>query len=111
MFSVSLQRDTIDVGGNVGMLSIGELPSGIPAENMTWVPLRRYSYAEGGLPAPPDSPREVRLPTFLGRRREAQPLFLRSILLHGKSCWRVFTWMAKSFQNRPCPLLLSSCLP
>jgi phytepsin len=64
MFTVSLQRNTIDVGGNVGMLSIGELPSGIPADNMTWVPLRMYSYAEGGMPAPPNSPKEVRPPAF-----------------------------------------------
>jgi len=66
MFSVSLQRDTMDIGGNVGMLSIGELPSGIVADNMTWVPLRMYSYDEGGMPAPPNSPREVCLPAVLG---------------------------------------------
>jgi hypothetical protein len=59
MFTVSLQRDTIDIGGNVGMLSIGEFPSGIAANNMTWVPLRMYSYDEGGMPAPPNSPKEV----------------------------------------------------
>ena len=63
MFTVSLQRNTIDIGGNVGMLSIGELPSGIAADNMTWVPLRMYSYDEGGMPAPPNSPKEVCFPT------------------------------------------------
>ncbi|KIM43824.1 hypothetical protein M413DRAFT_443706 [Hebeloma cylindrosporum] len=42
MFSVSLQRDSIDIGGNPGMLSIG-----------------MYSYDEGGMPAPPDSPKEI----------------------------------------------------
>ncbi|KAH9476110.1 Cathepsin E-B [Psilocybe cubensis] len=59
MFSVTLQRDTVDIGGNVGMLSIGELPEGVQNENMTWVPLREYTSSEGGLPAPPDAPEEV----------------------------------------------------
>ncbi|KAF8962099.1 aspartic peptidase domain-containing protein [Flammula alnicola] len=59
MFSVTLQRDTVDVGGSVGMLSIGELPAGVDVENMTWVPLRLYTYDEGGFPAPPDAPNEV----------------------------------------------------
>ncbi|KAH8996251.1 acid protease [Lactarius akahatsu] len=59
IFAISLQRDTVDIGGNQGMLSIGELPAGIAAENLTWVPLRGYTVAEGGLPAPEDSPNEV----------------------------------------------------
>ena len=60
MFSVTLQRDTIDVGGNLGVLSLGELPpGGVQSENLTWVPLRAYSPDEGGLPAPSDSPTEV----------------------------------------------------
>ncbi|KAJ7599122.1 aspartic peptidase domain-containing protein [Mycena floridula] len=50
MFTVSLQRDTIDIGGNVGMLSIGEFPS--QNSSMTWVPLRAYSESEGGLSSP-----------------------------------------------------------
>ncbi|KAF5309822.1 hypothetical protein D9619_010300 [Psilocybe cf. subviscida] len=58
MFSVTLQRDTIDVGGNLGVLSLGELPGGVQSENFTWVPLRAYSPDEGGLPAPSDSPDE-----------------------------------------------------
>ncbi|KAF5367290.1 hypothetical protein D9615_010453 [Tricholomella constricta] len=57
-FTITLQRDTVDVGGNVGLLSIGELPKGIKSESMTWVPLRTYSVDQGGLPAPPDSPIE-----------------------------------------------------
>ena len=61
IFAISLQRDTVDIGGNQGMLSIGELPAGIAAENLTWVPLRGYTVAEGGLPAPEDSPNEVPL--------------------------------------------------
>ncbi|KAF9042966.1 aspartic peptidase domain-containing protein [Panaeolus papilionaceus] len=59
MFSVALQRNTIDVGGSLGVLSIGELPDGISSDNMTWVPLRVYSADQNGLPAPPDSPNEV----------------------------------------------------
>jgi len=57
-FTITLQRDTVDVGGNVGLLSIGELPKGTTNDSLTWVPLRRYSVSEGGLPPPPDSPNE-----------------------------------------------------
>jgi hypothetical protein len=57
--AISLQRDTVDLGGNQGMLSIGELPAGIATEDLTWVPLRGYTTAEGGLPAPEESPNEV----------------------------------------------------
>jgi hypothetical protein len=59
--AISLQRDTIDIGGNQGMLSIGELPTGLAMEDLTWVPLRGYTAAEGGLPAPEESPNEVHL--------------------------------------------------
>ncbi|GJF00003.1 acid protease [Phanerochaete sordida] len=59
MFATTLQRDSIDIGGNVGQLSIGELPSGIASESLTWVPLRAYSVAEHGLPPPTDAPNEV----------------------------------------------------
>ena len=59
MFTIILQRDTIDVGGNAGMLSIGEMPSGVSEDTLTWVPLRNYTSDEGGLPSPPDSPNEV----------------------------------------------------
>ena len=60
MVVVSLQRNSIDVGGNLGMLSIGELPAGVNSLDLTWVPLRGYSSDIGGLPAPSDSPSEVR---------------------------------------------------
>jgi Eukaryotic aspartyl protease len=60
MFTVALQRDTVEIGGNVGLLSIGELPGGIKNESMTWAPVRLYTKAQGGLPPPPDSPNEVR---------------------------------------------------
>ncbi|TFK36228.1 aspartic peptidase domain-containing protein [Crucibulum laeve] len=59
MFAVTLQRNTIDVGGNIGQLSIGELPQGVKNDSLTWVPIRGYSRAEGGLSPPPDSPNEV----------------------------------------------------
>jgi len=59
--AISLQRDTVDIGGNQGMLSIGELPAGLAMEDLTWVPLRGYTAAEGGLPAPEESPNEVHL--------------------------------------------------
>jgi len=59
--SVFLQRDTVDIGGNQGLLSIGGLPAGIAVEDLTWVPLRLYTAAEGGFPAPEDFPTEVLL--------------------------------------------------
>jgi hypothetical protein len=59
MFTVALQRDTVDVGGNAGLLSIGELPGGVKNESLTWVPVRTYSSAENGLPPPLNSPNEV----------------------------------------------------
>lgn len=67
MISVTLQRDNVDIGGNVGMLSIGELPPGIANTSMTWVPLRLYTRSEGGLPAPTNSPNEVGLLFCSGR--------------------------------------------
>jgi hypothetical protein len=62
MISVTLQRDTIEVGGNEGVLSIGELPNDVSSSDLTWVALRGYSEAEGGLPAPSSSPNEVSYP-------------------------------------------------
>ena len=59
LVTITLQRDTVDVGGNLGMLSIGELPRGVKADSLTWVSLRGYTTAEGGLPAPAESPNEV----------------------------------------------------
>ena len=56
MFAITLQRNTIDVGG---MLSVGEMPSGVSEDKLTWVPLRNYTADEGGMPGPPDSPNEV----------------------------------------------------
>lgn len=61
MFTVTLQRDTLDIGGNMGLLSIGELPGGIKSESLTWVPIRAYTAQEGGLPPSPAAPNEVKL--------------------------------------------------
>ena len=66
MFTITLQRDTIDVGGNAGMLSIGEMPNGVSEDKLTWVPLRNYTSYEGGLPGPPDAPNEVSVVVYLG---------------------------------------------
>ncbi|THG96042.1 hypothetical protein EW026_g5721 [Hermanssonia centrifuga] len=59
MFAITLQRDTVDIGGNVGSLSIGELPNGIQTDSLTWVPLRAYTPQEGGLPPAPEAPNEI----------------------------------------------------
>lgn len=61
MFTITLQRDTVDVGGNVGQLSLGELPPSVKNESLTWVPVRGYTPSEGGLAPPPDAPNEVSL--------------------------------------------------
>ncbi|KAJ7195986.1 aspartic peptidase domain-containing protein [Mycena rebaudengoi] len=56
MFAVTLQRNTVDIGGNAGLLSIGELPAGVDKDGLTWASVRRYP---GKLNAPNDSPNEV----------------------------------------------------
>ncbi|KAJ7724307.1 aspartic peptidase domain-containing protein [Mycena maculata] len=55
MFTITLQRDTLDIGGNEGILSIGELPAGVEESALTWAPIRGYP---GALNAPADSPNE-----------------------------------------------------
>ena len=59
MFATTLQRDTLEIGGNVGLFSIGDFPAGINSSSLTWVPLRAYTPQEGGLPPAPDAPNEV----------------------------------------------------
>ncbi|KAK0457419.1 aspartic peptidase domain-containing protein [Desarmillaria tabescens] len=59
MFSISLQRDTIDIGGGDGTLTVGKLPDGIDNSSLTWVPVRLYSASEGGLRPPSFAPDEV----------------------------------------------------
>ncbi|KAH9896464.1 acid protease [Cubamyces lactineus] len=55
----TLQRDTISFSSNDGTLSLGALPFGLSDDLLTWVPVRTYTVAEGGLPPPPDAPNEV----------------------------------------------------
>src|ERR1700761_297640 len=57
--TITLQRNAISVGGNVGLLSLGELPDGVNNDSLTWSPIRGYTVAQGGLPAPADSPNEI----------------------------------------------------
>ncbi|KAJ7045953.1 aspartic peptidase domain-containing protein [Mycena alexandri] len=58
MFTISLQRSTIDISGN-GALTLGTLPPGVDNSSLTWVPVRLYSPAEGGLTSPTFAPDEV----------------------------------------------------
>ncbi|KAF8530168.1 acid protease [Hysterangium stoloniferum] len=58
MFTITLQRETIEVGGNVGQLTIGQLPEGVSNDSLTWVPVRLYSEAQGGIPGPSNNPTE-----------------------------------------------------
>ena len=54
-----LERDTIDISGNNGALTIGKLPNGIDNSSLTWVPVRLYSPDDGGLSPPTFAPDEV----------------------------------------------------
>jgi len=58
MFAITLQRNTIDVGGK-GQITIGQLPPGIDNSSITWVPVRLYQPADGGLNPPTFAPNEV----------------------------------------------------
>ncbi|KAF8530169.1 aspartic peptidase domain-containing protein [Hysterangium stoloniferum] len=58
MFTVTLQRETIEVGGNVGQLTIGQLPEGVSNDSLTWVPVRLYTEAQGGISGPSNNPTE-----------------------------------------------------
>ncbi|THU81307.1 acid protease, partial [Dendrothele bispora CBS 962.96] len=59
MFAIELQRATIDVGGQDGVLTVGTLPEGVDNSSLTWVPVRLYKPDEGGLRAPTFAPDEV----------------------------------------------------
>ena len=61
LFSITLQRDSIEIGGNEGMLSIGQLPPTVSTDSLTWVGVRGYPPSRGGLNPPSDAPGEVRL--------------------------------------------------
>ncbi|EAU86301.1 hypothetical protein CC1G_08025 [Coprinopsis cinerea okayama7 len=58
MFTVTLQRSTIDIEGE-GLLTIGRLPPGIDNSTLTWVPIRLYNATEGGMRPPNFAPNEV----------------------------------------------------
>ncbi|KAJ7267592.1 aspartic peptidase domain-containing protein [Mycena haematopus] len=58
MFTISLQRSTIDISGT-GALTLGTLPAGVDNSSLTWVPVRLYTPAEGGLNPPTFAPNEV----------------------------------------------------
>lgn len=59
MFTVTLQRNTIDIGGNDGALTVGRLPDGVDNSSLTWVPVKLYPTTSGGLQAPTFAPNEV----------------------------------------------------
>lgn len=59
LFVVTLQRASIEVGGNEGMLYIGELPPTVNNASLTWVPVRGYGVAQGGIKPPANDPDEV----------------------------------------------------
>ncbi|KAJ3558958.1 hypothetical protein NM688_g626 [Phlebia brevispora] len=58
MFSITLQRDTIDVSGK-GQITVGDLPQGVDNSSITWVPVRLYDSGDGGLNAPSFAPNEI----------------------------------------------------
>lgn len=58
MFAISLQRSTIDISGT-GALTLGSLPAGVDNSTITWVPVRLYTPAEGGIDPPSFAPDEV----------------------------------------------------
>ncbi|KAI0634495.1 acid protease [Trametes polyzona] len=58
LFSITLQRDTIDVSGE-GQITIGALPEGVDNSSITWVPVRLYDPSNGGLSPPSFAAGEV----------------------------------------------------
>jgi len=58
MFAISLQRDTVEIAGN-GRFSVGQLPAGVDESSLTWVPVRLYTQAEGGITPPAFAPHET----------------------------------------------------
>ncbi|KAH8090996.1 acid protease [Cristinia sonorae] len=59
LFAISFQRNTIDIGGSEGALTIGRLPAGVDNSSLTWVPVRLYESEDGGQNAPDFAPEEV----------------------------------------------------
>ncbi|KAJ7497746.1 aspartic peptidase domain-containing protein [Mycena latifolia] len=58
MFTISLQRSTIDISGT-GALTLGTLPDGVDNSTLTWVPVRLYSAQDGGITPPTFAPDET----------------------------------------------------
>ncbi|KAJ7693443.1 aspartic peptidase domain-containing protein [Mycena rosella] len=58
MFTISLQRSTIDISGT-GALTLGTLPDGVDNSSITWVPVRLYSPEDGGINPPSFAPNEA----------------------------------------------------
>jgi hypothetical protein len=59
-YQMTLQRESIVIGGEVGELTIGDLPNGVYNDSLTWVPVRLYqSGAQGGLASSSAIPDEV----------------------------------------------------
>lgn len=56
-FSVTLQRTIPSVGGNVGSITLGALPSGVDNASLTWIPVRRYTPEQNGVVVP-EAPEE-----------------------------------------------------
>ncbi|KLO16728.1 acid protease [Schizopora paradoxa] len=59
MFTVTLQRDTIDSSATHGQLTIGTLPDNVDNSSLTWVPIRLYSTSDGGLQGPTFASNEI----------------------------------------------------
>ncbi|KIJ31217.1 hypothetical protein M422DRAFT_267170 [Sphaerobolus stellatus SS14] len=87
MFTITLQRDTFDLGGNIGQLTIGKLPEGVSNNSLTWVPVRLYSQEQGGIPSSSNSPNEVSCLVFFNAKRS--PLFwevpIDEVILNGQT--------------------------
>ncbi|KAF8320258.1 acid protease [Clavulina sp. PMI_390] len=58
-FTLTLQRDSVQIGGNAGLLSLGELPPGVSNSSLTWAQVRGYTVQEGGIPPSPAAPNET----------------------------------------------------
>ena len=51
MFTITLQWHLVDVGRNMGIISLGKLPSGVNNNSLTWVKVRGYTTAESAMTA------------------------------------------------------------
>ena len=43
MFTITLQRDSVDIGENMGILLLGKLPAAVNNDSLTWVKARGYT--------------------------------------------------------------------